>query len=931
MNRNFSIALFCVLFVAALSATLVAEQKTQPATASDASEAKHFTLKVLPLLKEKCLGCHGADADDLKGDYDIRTLAAATKGGESEEAAIVPGKPDESPLYHAVMWDGLEMPPKENDRLTQQQTKMIRRWIAAGAPWPDKETQAEIRKAEWSVKENDDGVLVSTSGGLADEWTYRRYKKEEIWAFQSVQETFDHDSIDGFVNAKLDVAGIKPAPLASARQLLRRASFDLIGLPPSPKQTKDFLAAWEKDSEKAWSDLIDRLLASKHYGERWGQHWLDVVRYADTGGFSNDFERSNSWRYRDYVIRSLNNDKPYDVFVREQLAGDELRPGDPEGMIATGFLRMGPWGTAMVPQEEARQTYRDDVVHSIGQSFLSMPMRCCKCHDHKFDPIPTQDYYRLYATISATQPAEMTAEYLPVENRNRFEEQKEFVEKLYQFSRTRQDALRNKREAAAKAWYKENKLPYKDNNARKKDPEDKKPIRHVGLSEQEQGRLKVREQDTWIWERRKERFQPMVQSVFNGPDANVNAKKLREPKKPDPKKKNWKPESTIFLGGSYQAKGDPVTPGVLSGCNVPVAGAPSNDPYALPTAIVGRRSALAKWITNPANPLTARSFVNRIWQYHFGKGIVRTANNFGVKGSSPTHLELLDFLTQDFVAGGWKIKRMHKKIMMSDTYRRSTLHGDPDQLDKADSGNLLLARFMPKRLTAEEIRDGLLSVTGELNPEIGGLPIMPEINMEVALEPRMIQFSIAPAHQPSRTPAERNRRSIYAYRVRGQADPFLEVLNKPNPNDSCDFRDTAAVSPQAFTLFNSDVMADRSIALALRIQKDAKKVSGQINRAFQLTLGRKPTGEEKSRLAKYVGEMNKYHEKNKPEAVIYPTKITRSLVEEFTGKPFEYEEWLPVFENYVPDAKASTVSAQTRALADMCLLLFNTNEFMYVY
>ena len=472
MNRNFSIALFCVLFAAALSATLVAEQKTQPATALDASEAKHFTLKVLPLLKEKCLGCHGADADDLKGGYDIRTLAAATKGGESEEAAIVPGKPDESPLYHAVMWDGLEMPPKENDRLTQQQTKMIHRWIAAGAPWPNKETQAEIRKAEWSVKENEDGVLVSTSGGLADEWTYRRYKKEEIWAFQSVQKTFDHDSIDGFVNAKLQAAGIQPAPLASARQLLRRATFDLIGLPPSPKQTKDFLSAWEKDSEKAWSDLIDCLLASKHYGERWGQHWLDVVRYADTGGFSNDFERSNSWRYRDYVIRSLNNDKPYDVFVQEQLAGDELRPGDPEGMIATGFLRMGPWGTAMVPQEEARQTYRDDVVHSIGQSFLSMPMRCCKCHDHKFDPIPTQDYYRLYATISATQPAEMTAEYLPVENRNRFEEQKEFVAKLYQFSRTRQDALRNKREAAAKAWYKENNLPYKDNNARKKDPED---------------------------------------------------------------------------------------------------------------------------------------------------------------------------------------------------------------------------------------------------------------------------------------------------------------------------------------------------------------------------------------------------------------------------------------------------------------------------
>ncbi len=931
MKRFFRITV--LLMLAAACASMVAQTQAQPApeTTKQHDEDRLFTLKVLPLLKEKCLGCHGNDADDLKGDYDMRTRQAVLAGGESEEPAIVPGKPDESPFYEAVMWEGMEMPPKENDRLTKEQTELIRHWIEAGAPWPSEEAQAEIKKAEWSVAENEDGVLVSTSGGLADEWTYRRYQKEDVWAFQSVQETFDHDSIDGFINAKLADAQIDPAPLATPEQLLRRASFDLIGLPPTPKEKTDFLAAWEQDSDQAWSDLIDRLLASKHYGERWGQHWLDVVRYADTGGFSNDYERSNAWRYRDYVIRSINDDKPYDLFVKEQIAGDELRPDDPEAIVATGFLRMGPWGTAMIPAEEARQLYRDDVVHSIGQSFLSMPMRCCKCHDHKFDPIPTQDYYRLYAAISATQPAEMPAEFLPEENKNRFDENKQLVEKLWDYSHTRRNALYEKRETAARKWYDENNLPYKGENERKNDPEDMKPIRHVGLTEIEQGRLKVREQDTWIWERRKERVKPLAQSVFNGPDLNQNARKLRQPNQPKKNQADWKPESVIFLGGSYQAKGPKVTPGVLSGCGLPVPGAPTDDPYAITTDINGRRLQLANWIANPKNPLTARSFVNRIWQYHFGNGIVRTANNFGVKGANPTHLELLDWLTQDFLAGGWKTKRMHKKIMMSQAYRRSTVHPDQEKVDTVDSENKLLARFKPRRLTAEEVRDSLLAVTGELNREVGGLPIAPEINMEVAMEPRMIQFSIAPAWQPSRTPDQRNRRSIYAYRVRGQADPFLEVLNKPNPNDSCDFRDTAAVSPQAFTLFNSDITSDRSIALAKRIEQTAKKTGGQIGRAFQLVLGRKPTANERKRLAKYVDDMTLYHQQNKPKSVTYPTTITRSLVEEFTGKEFTYEEWLPIFENYVPDAKPDTVSPRTRALADMCLLLLNTNEFMYVY
>lgn len=909
---------------------LPAEESTVPSEVklTEAEANRLFTLRVQPLLNSKCLGCHGDTADDIKGDYDVTSRKALLAGGESEEASVLPGDPDESPLMWAIKWESMEMPPKENDRLTETEIQYFSDWITAGAPWPSTEVQAEIRHAESQVRENEDGILISTSGGLADEWTYRRYQPNEIWAFVPLADKFQFDSIDGFIGQQIDEANLSAAPMATPAELLRRATFDLTGLPPTPQESKAFNQAWQQDADSAWTGLIDRLLASPHYGERWGQHWLDVVRYADTGGFSNDFERSNAWRYRDYVVRSLNEDKPYNDFVVEQIAGDEAAPGDPEGLISTGFLRMGAWGTAMVPQEEARQLFVDDVVHSVGQSFLSMPMRCCKCHDHKFDPIPTQDYYRMYATFAATQAGEMPAEFLEEENRNGFEANEKMVDALFDYAEVRRAKLVAKREAAAKAWYDERGLEYKPLNARKNDADDAKPERHCGLTEEDQGRLKVREQDVKIWKRRKERFQALAQSVFNGQDLFKNAMKLRQPPKVNA---NWVPESFIYTGGDYTAKGNPVTPGVLSGTGVSVPGAPSDDPYALPTTQAGRRLAMAKWIVNPDNPLTARSIVNRIWQYHFGQGIVRTANNFGVKGSQPTHVELLDWMARDFMDGGWRMKRLHKLIMTSDAYRRSTQHDDLAAIETVDPDNKLLARFLPRRLTAEEVRDSLLAASGELNRELGGLPCNPEINMEVALQPRMIQFSLAPAYLPSPSRQGRNRRSIYAYRVRGQADPFLEVMNKPNPNDSCEFRDAAAVSPQAFTLLNSDVTSDRSIALATRVQKLSDDSQRQINAAFRLLLGRRATKQETESLTAYIKEMTEYHTQSPAIKVAYPTEITRSLVEEFTGKPFEYTEWLPVFENYESDLKPSDVDAATRAIADMCLLLINTNEFVYVY
>ncbi len=922
-----------------------------PSTRADeAAVEREFSLKVLPLLKEKCFACHGDDPAKIKGELNMLSREGLLKGGESGAASLVPGKAEESPMFVAVTWEDadLEMPPKENDRLQPGQIALLRRWIDGGAPWPDAAGQEHYRKAEWAVASNEDGVILKTSGGLADEWTYRRYKPEDVWAFQPVVKPAppkeSPNPIDAFIDAKRDAAGFEAAPEADPRTLIRRATLDLIGLPPTPAEIAGFEAASAADAEQAWSALIDRLLASPHYGERWGQHWLDVVRYADTGGYSNDYERSNAWRYRDYVIRAFNEDKPYDRFVLEQLAGDELADlslrerGAPEGyyspqeaewVVATGFLRMGPWDDAMVKAPEARQMYLDDVINSVGQSFLATTMRCFKCHDHKFDPLPTQDYYRMYATFAATQMAERQAPFQPSENKMNFTEGKAHVERMLAFATKEKNALVKVREDAARAWFAEHKLEYKDEQARKDLPDEEKPPRAVGLDYVQEGQLKVREQDEWIWNRALERYEPLAQTVYNGPDTNKNARKLRMEK--NDKKPNWRPVSTIYTGGSLEAPGAPVTPGVLSALGVPVEGAPADDPFKLPESLDGRRLAFAKWVADPRNPLTARAFVNRVWQHHFVKPLATNTNNFGAKGAKPTHPELLDWLAADFVEHGWTTKRLHRLLMTSRAYRQSTAHPRMDDLCVQDADDRLLAYFPPRRLTAEELRDGLLAITGELNLTLGGLPVMPEINMEVALQPRMIQFSIAPAHQPSTTPEERNRRSIYAYRVRGQADPFLEIFNLPNPNDSCEDRDTAAVSPQVFTLLNSDVITDRSVALALRLEKEARTVDEQVGHAFRLTLGRPPAAAERARLVAYVAEMRAYHARVTPEPVTFPTEITRSLVEEFSGQPFEYQEILPAFEHYQPDKKPADVSPETRALADLCVVLFNSNEFLFVY
>ena len=942
------------------AATAVAEDA--PAGHSTADAERLFAIKVAPLLQDKCLACHGAEPDDLKGDFSVLSLDAMVQGGESGEAGLQPGDADAGTVIEAIRWDGLEMPPKSNDRLTAEQVRVVEAWVRSGAPWPDAETQQRYRDEEAERWETEDGVMVATSGGTSEAWTRRRYDPDDLWAFQKVQpretvlprDVADAAAIDFFVDRGIRQSGLTPAPRADDRTLIRRLTFDLTGLPPTPEAIATFVSDSQTDREGAYGRLVDRLLASPRYGERWARHWLDVTRYADTGGMSNDYERSNMWRYRDYVIRAFNDDKPYDEFVIEQLAGDELAddsirrryPDDPdavrraqdqgdynpqesEWIVATGFLRLGPWDNAMVMKDEARQMYLDDVVNITGQTFLGQTMRCCKCHDHKFDPLPTRDYYRMYAAFATTMMAERNVPLLDCENTEGFTDGEAHLRRMLKFATTRRDVLVNKREAAAKAWFKAHDLPYVNEAKRKDLPDDEKPPRHVGLDYTEQGELKVREQDVWIWQRRLERYQPMAQSVYNDASFELawnGARKLRIRRS---KGQTDPPQSFILGGGALGAPGDPVGPGVPSFLGIGIDEPVGDDPYRIDDAVEGRRTALARWIVRPDNALTTRAIVNRIWQSHFGRGIAGNPNNLGAKGARPTHPELLDYLAGELVQGGWTLKRLHRMIVMTEAYRRSS--GWADEASKSnDPDNRWLSRFPRRRLSAEEIRDAMLAVSGELVHCDGGVPIKPEINMEVALQPRMIQFSLAPAYQPSPTPQLRNRRTIYAYQVRGQPDPFLSLFGQPGPNESCELRDSAAVTPQVFTMVNSDVIADRSIALARRIIRERQTRPTQIGRAFELVLGRSPLTTEIERMTHYVDAMDEYHRNHPPEPVRYPTEITRSLVEEFTGQPFEYREILPVFEHYQPDAKGVDVDAQTRALADLCMLLLNTNEFMYV-
>ena len=958
--------------------------------------------RIEPLLNEKCLACHGADPTDLQGGLDLRTSQGLLQGGDSGEPAIVPGRPDSSPLMLAVTrtsdhWSA--MPPKEADQLSGQQRQWLREWIAAAGTWPTESQRQVILRdhaERWSAE---DGVTVVTREGLSPAWNQRRYRPENLWAYQpvpadktwprstpSVRESTSADKrtdagsplgseiIDALLAARRP-DDLPVAPPADRTTLIRRAAFDLTGLPPLPDEIHAFVKDPDDDAI-AFQKVVERLLASPHYGERMAQHWLDVVRYADSSGLANDYERGSAWRYRDYVVRSFNTDKPYDQFVREQIAGDELDPDDPEGLIATGFLRMGPWElTGMEVPKVARQRFLDDVTNSVGETFLAQSLQCARCHDHKFDPVPTADYYAVQAVFATTQLAERPAAFLPSENLSGFQE-RETLERQQQDHLATLRTLDQQMLKSSQTWFQQ-RLPdaapwherwkriveelhgssHETNGSlfaevrrrllQRQVPEDQFPPKLHGFTPADFGNQRVAQKglERLRWEL--ERYEPFAFSVYSGrtPDLrSVNAP-LRVPER------RWEEgeleQTAILLGGDPFSPGPPISPGGLSGLQPFVVATDfvrdeaasarelsdveNQQVGPLPTDIEGRRRAFADWVAHPDNPLTTRAIANRLWLWHFQQPLAANPNNFGATGGHPTHPELLDWLAATLVERGWSLKAMHRSIMNSEAYRRSSEHPDRGLVTEKDPQGVFYATFRPRRLSAEEIRDATLVATGELNLELGGIPNRPEIVPEVALQPRQVMGAFAAAWVPNPLPHQRHRRSIYARKLRGLRDPFREVFNEPSPDFSCERRETSTVTPQVFSLLNSQTTYNRALALAHRTLRDTDSDEQTVRSCYLLVYGRGPTDDELSLCREHWRVMQRLRKDMVHSPHRWPTEIQREAVEENTGEKFMFTERLYAMDDFVPDLQPADVDARTQALADVCLALLNSNEFIYVY
>lgn len=649
-----------------------------------------FTREVQPILAKHCFQCHGPG--DAESGLRLSSREGAIEPADSGLPAIVPGDASASELMRRITADSeFERMPPEDPALTAQQIEVLRRWIDQGAAWQDHWAFEPLQAPQVPVVEDADWV---------------------------------RNPIDAFVLANLEQHGLKPAPPADRLTLLRRAHFDLTGLPPTPEAVADFLA---DDSPTAFEKVVDRLLNSPHYGERWGRHWLDLVRFAETNSFERDSVKPHAWRYRDYVIRSLNEDKPYDQFLREQLAGDELDDPTVDSIVATGFYRLGIWDDEPADVLLARYDHLDDLIATVGQAFLGLTIHCARCHDHKIDPITQQDYYELLAFFHNVTPMA------------------------------------------------------------KEGPQIEVPI-----------------------------------VLEDGSSAHALAVSEKGPQSP---------ETFVLVRGNPRVPGAAVEPGFPEVLDAQPAVIPTPADDARSS---GRRKVLADWIASPENPLTARVMANRIWQHHFGRGIVASPNNFGSNGLPPTHPDLLDWLAHQFIQHGWRLKSMHRLIMLSSAYQMSS-QGDPDALLR-DPANDLFWRFDLRRLSAEEVRDAVLAVNGRLNPQMYGPGFFEEISAEV------LAGQSRPGSGWGKSPPDQQaRRAVYIHVKRSLLTPLLEAFDLADPDSTCDARFVTTQPAQALAMLNGKFVNDQAAHFADRLRREAgDQPDAQIRRAWQLALGREP-------------------------------------------------------------------------------------------
>jgi hypothetical protein len=779
-----------------------------PAQAKGDEADTFFELKIRPVLAGTCFKCHGGEK--VSNGLRVDSREALVKGGK-HGPAIVPGKPDKSLLVQAIRQTHAEIKMPPDRKLPDAVADDFVIWVKNGASWPPTHT----------------------------------FKSGKHWAFEPVRKVTPPDdasgwssnAIDRFIHVKRQAAGLKPVASADKRILIRRVTFDLIGLPPTPEEVQVFLA---DDSPGAFGKVVDRLLASPRYGERWGRHWMDVARYADTAGDNADYPIPEARLYRDYIIDAFNADKPYDQFVKEQLAGDILAKQGPrqqyaERVIATGFLALSR-RYATAPYELWHLTL-EDTIETTGRAFMGLTLRCARCHDHKFDPVTKEDYYALYGIFASTQFPWAGGEEFQSMKRPR----EHFVPVLppdQAASRMQPFQARVKQiEADIRGLEVDGPLPRYLAELDQRLAAKAHSIQHQEARRQNADALKA---ERATLQRERDRTNAQIQAKLS-PLRERRHQLLRASLPPG-------------LPGAYAVQeGTPVDAYVQIRGEVsergPVVkrGAPrfltGDAPLSIPTSSSGRLQ-LADWLTRPEHPLTARVMVNRIWQHHFGKGVVVTPSNFGLRGEEPTHPELLDWLAARFVEGGWSIKAMHRLILLSKTYQLASSH---DAANAAkDPANRWYWRSDRRRLDAEQIRDALLAVSGKLERSRPGPHPFPPIDKWVWTQ-----------HNPFKDVYPTNHRSVYLMTQRFQRHPYLALFDGPDTNTTTARRATSTVPLQALFLMNSTFMRDQTEGFARRLMAASKDDTRRLALAHQLAWSRPATSKEIQRGQDYLSACEK--------------------------------------------------------------------------
>jgi hypothetical protein len=773
-------------------------------TAPIADEGEElFVREVKPLLEATCFSCHGPHAERLRGGLMMSGHESLLTGGTSGPA-IVPGDPDGSLLMELVRERDPEysMPPKHP--LAAEEVAIFERWIELGAPWPGGEAViGEPREIDL-----DEG---------RGWWSFRPVRAPEAPDLESAAlEQRATGELDRFVFARLEAAGLTPARQASDLQLVRRVHQDLLGLPPTPEEVRAYLSDSRTDR---WGRLVDSLLERPEYAERQARAWLDVVRFAQTNGYERDTEKPMAWRYRDYVVSAFETDKPYDRFLQEQLAGDELEDGGAEALVATGFYRLGAWDSEPDDRDQADLDVQDDVLRTIGEGMLGLTIGCARCHDHRTDPLRQQDYYSLLAFVRGVtpyrkakfaldspllRPLDPTPERLARHERERARGQLAARERAGEFAAELLSRYGEERslpvEAAARL-----KL------AAEKELQDQ-------LSDDERLQLYLLKLEAEELEGSFEGSMPWaLVASESGPQVEPTFV-LRRGRAGAPMQEVRPAFPPVLCATDADAEPDDLQPRERSS---------------------GRRSSLARWITDPANPLTARVMVNRIWKGHFGRGLVATPDDFGRTGELPTHPELLDWLAEEFVRGGWSVKAMHRLILRSATYRMAS--SDDASGASVDPSNHLLWRQNPRRLDAEAVRDGALFVAGRLATERGGRGFFPDLSRDA------LAGSSKPGHgwEPSRL-EDCDRRALYTFAKRGQLDPLLEVFDLANPTMPQGRRSQTTVASQALAMLNDELIVSCAEDLARRVRREWPfDERAQLERLFHLAFSRAPVRAER--------------------------------------------------------------------------------------